>query len=147
MAWVVDTCVLIDVLDEDPAFGISSAQSLEDCMEAGLVVCPITYAELSPAFQGDRELQDEFLAAVGVDFQQDWTWADTLRTHAAWFDFVQRRRAGQLAKRPLADVLIGAFATRFEGLITRNSDDFASLFPALPLRVPGAPTTPDSEAP
>lgn len=42
MAWVVDTCVLIDVLDEDPTFGVVSAQTLEACAEAGLVICPMT---------------------------------------------------------------------------------------------------------
>ncbi len=136
MAWVVDTCVLIDVLDEDPTFGVVSAQTLEACAEAGLVICPMTYTELAPAFQADRSLQDEFLSGVGVDFRQDWTWADTLRAHEAWAEFVQRRRSGGLSKRPLADILIGAFAARFEGLITRNGDDFTPIFPTLRLRVP-----------
>jgi len=36
-------------------------------------------------------------------------------------------------KRPVADVLIGGFALRFDGLITRNTDDFRKLFPALRL--------------
>lgn len=136
MAWVVDTCVLIDVLVEDPQFGLSSAQILEACLEEGLIICPMTYAELSPALQGDRALQDEFLAGVGVDFRQDWVWADTLRAHQAWNEFIRRRRSGQLPRRPLADVLIGAFATRFQGLITRNPEDFTKLFPSLPLRIP-----------
>ena len=136
MAWVVDTCVLIDVLVEDPQFGLSSAQILDACFEEGLLICPMTYAELSPALQGDRALQDEFLAGVGVDFRQDWVWADTLRAHQAWNEFIRRRRSGQLPRRPLADVLIGAFATRFQGLITRNPEDFTKLFPSLPLRVP-----------
>ena len=136
MAWVVDTCVLIDVLVEDPEFGYPSAQVLEACLEEGLVICPMTYAELSPALQGNQALQDEFLAGVGVDFRQDWVWADTLRAHQAWNDFIRRKRSGQLPGRPLADVLIGAFATRFQGLITRNPEDFRKLFPSLPLRVP-----------
>lgn len=138
MAWVVDTCVLIDVLEEDQVFGRLSASTLDECLEDGLVICPMTYAELSPAFLGDRALQDEFLGAVGVGFRQEWTWADTLRAHQVWNEFIQRRRAGNLPKRPLADILIGSFATRFQGLITRNPDDFVSLFPSLDLRVPAA---------
>src|SRR5215204_3444511 len=47
MAWVVDTCVLIDVLEEDPSFGFLSAEILEESLEEGLVICPMTYAELS----------------------------------------------------------------------------------------------------
>lgn len=136
MPWVIDTCVLLDVLMEDPTFGPSSAQILEMCLEESLVICPMTYAELSPAFQGNRALQDEFLAGVGVSFRQDWIWADTLRAHQAWNEFVRRKRSGQLPRRPLADVLIGAFASRFRGLITRNPEDFTKLFPSLPLRIP-----------
>jgi len=133
MAWVVDTCMLIDVLENDPQFGRTSALTLDSFAASGLVACPVTYAELAPAFQGDAALQDEFLDGVGIDFSQDWTWADTLYAHAAWHRFVQQRRARALPRRPLADILIGAFASRFQGLITRNVTEFASLFPDLEL--------------
>jgi len=136
MAWVIDTCVLIDVLEEDPKFGEPSAEILESLLEEGLVICPMTYVELSPAFQGDRAFQDEFLTEVGVDFRQDWIQEDTLRAHQAWHQFIEQKRSGQIPKRPLADILIGAFATRYQGLITRNPGDFARLFPSLTLRVP-----------
>jgi predicted nucleic acid-binding protein len=133
MAWVVDTCMLIDVLDNDPRFGRTSALALDSYAAAGLVACPITYAELAPAFQGDTALQDEFLHGIGIDFLQDWTWADTVQAHAAWHRFVQQRRIRALPRRPLADILIGAFASRYQGLITRNAAEFASLFPDLDL--------------
>lgn len=136
MAWVVDTCVLLDVLEDDPEFGRSSAVTLDAHVEEGLIVCPVTYAELAPAFQGDRSLQDEFLGGIGLDYRQDWSWEDTLRAHEAWNTFVQRKRAGLLPKRPLADILIGAFAVRHQGLITRNPDDFKPIFPGLTLRGP-----------
>ena len=136
MAWVVDTCVLLDVLEDDPEFGRSSALTLDAHVEDGLIVCPVTYAELAPAFQGDRTLQDEFLGGVGLEYRQDWLWEDTLRAHEAWNTFVQRKRSGQLPKRPLADILIGAFAVRHQGLITRNPDDFKPVFPGLVLRGP-----------
>jgi predicted nucleic acid-binding protein len=134
MAWVIDTCMLLDVLEDDPKFGESSAFTLDAHAEHGLVVCPVSYAELAPAFQGDRSLQDEFLGGIGVTYRQDWLWEDTLRAHEAWNDFVQRKRAGRLPKRPLADILIGAFSLRYQGLITRNPDDFRSVFPGLTLR-------------
>lgn len=136
MAWVVDTCMLIDVLEDDPEFGQSSAFTLDAHLEEGLVVCPVTYAELSPAFQGDRSLQDEFLGGIGVDYRESWVWEDTLRAHEAWNFFIQRKRSGKLPKRPLADILIGAFAVRHQGLITRNPTDFAPVFHDLILRGP-----------
>jgi predicted nucleic acid-binding protein len=138
MAWVVDTCVLIDVLEDDPLFGRNSALTLEAHATDGLMVCPISFAELAPAFEGNPGLQEEFLAGIGADYKQDWTWDDTLRAHEAWNAFVQRRRSGVLPKRPLADILIGAFASRHQGLITRNPDDFVKVFPDLPVRVPSA---------
>lgn len=131
--WVVDTCVLVDVLEDDPEFGRLSADSLARHLDQGLVVSPITYAELSPAFGGSRALQDEFLGGVGAGWKEPWTAADTLEAHRAWGAHIARRRAGAAPKRPIADVLIGAFATRFMGLITRNPKDFRQHFPRLRL--------------
>jgi predicted nucleic acid-binding protein len=138
MAWVVDTCMLIDVLDDDPQFGRSSALTLDSYTGDGLVVCPLTYAELAPAFRGNAALQDEFLRGVGVDFRQDWTWADTLLAYEAWHRFIARRRSRSLPRRPLAEVLIGAFASRYQGLITRSASDFDSIFPDLHLGGPAS---------
>ena len=36
-------------------------------------------------------------------------------------------------KRPIADILTGAFASRFDGLLSRNPADFESNFPSLNL--------------
>lgn len=136
MAWIVDTCILLDVLEDDPKFGRPSAVLLEELTEEGLTICPVSYAEMAPAFEGDSALQEEFLTGVGVNFRQDWLWEDTLRAHEAWHDFIRRKRSGLVPKRPLADVLIGAFASRHQGLITRNPSDFTPLFPGLAIREP-----------
>ena len=52
----------------------------------------------------------------------------------AWV--VDRRRRTQLAKRPIADVLIAAFAMRFQGIITRNLSDFQLIAPHLKIVAP-----------
>ena len=141
MAWVVDTCLLIDIFENDATFGIPSADLLALCLEEGLVVSPATYVELAPCFGGDLDLQNEFLGGVGVAYREAWTWEDSLRAHAAWHAYTLRRRSGQARKRPLADILIGAFAQRFSGLLTRNPDDFRTAFQDLPLRLPVLPTS------
>ena len=64
------------------------------------------------------------------------TLADTLATHEGWNRYVMAKRATRIPKRPLADVLIGAFASRFDGLLTRNESDFRPVFPALNITVP-----------
>lgn len=136
MAWVVDTAVLIDVLEHDPEFGARSAALLERRLDDGLVICPVTYAELAPAFEGNRSLQEEYLGGVGIDHAVDWRREDTLAAFTAWHAHVSRRRSGSEAKRPIADILIGAFALRFDGLVTRNSRDFRVAFPALTIEDP-----------
>lgn len=137
MSWVVDTCMVIDVLEEDPTFGRPSAVALDARSDQGLVLCPLSYVELAPAFMGRRSLQDEFLAGVGIA-DQPWTSSDTAASHAAWHRYVTARRRRAVGKRPLADVLIGAFAERFDGLLTRNESDFRALFPDLEILGPPA---------
>lgn len=134
MAWVVDACMVIDVLEDDPTFGAASAAVIDAHGPDGLVLCPVSYAELAPAFEGSRELQDEFLAGVGIDIEADWTREDTFEAHRAWYSYVRQRRGGAVGKRPLADLLIGAFAGRHQGLLTRNPTDFQPFFPELTLR-------------
>lgn len=57
MDWVVDTCVLLDILDEIPPFAEAAAEALDEKVEEGeLTVAPITYVELAPAFNGDRAM-------------------------------------------------------------------------------------------
>lgn len=133
MAWVVDTCLLIDVLEDDPEFGRSSARLLDDHAADGLVLCPVSYVELAPAFEGSRDLQEEFLSGVGVALTAGWEWRDTLAAHAGWHRLIRLERRGSTAKRPVADILIGAYARRFQGLLTRKPSDFRSSFPDLTL--------------
>src|SRR5690349_5145964 len=64
MAWVVDTSVLLDIYSADPVFAQASARCLAAHAADGLTLCPITYIELAPAFNGDSVLQEQFLAEV-----------------------------------------------------------------------------------
>jgi predicted nucleic acid-binding protein len=136
MPWVVDTCLLIDVAEADPAFGTASAALLDAKRPEGLTISPVTYAELAPVFDGDAAAQNEFLANLGVTWAEDWTLTDTLAAHSAWHRYVAGKRAGKIPKRPVADVLIGAFASLRDGLLTRNEPDFRVVFPALKLNKP-----------
>jgi predicted nucleic acid-binding protein len=134
MAWVVDTCIVLDVLIDDPEFGASSAQLLERYTKDGLIICPVTYVELAPAFKGQTSLQNEFLDNVGINYRAPWGWVETQAAHDAWHLFIQLRRTGALPKRPLSDILIGAFAYAHGGLLTRNEKDFKRIFKDLKIR-------------
>ena len=136
MTWVIDTCIVIDVLENDPSFGLQSATLLEQKLGDGLSICPVTFVELAPAFDGNWEQQEFFLEQAGIDFRDDWTSADTRTAHQAWHLHITARRSGMLPKRPIADVLIGAYASNRRGLITRNPADFRRNFPNLPILEP-----------
>ena len=136
MAWAVDTCLLIDVGLRDPNFERKSTDLIERHEAQGLVVCPVTFVELAPMFSGDQLNAEAFLDTFGVDCSEPWTEADTHMAFGAWHRWTRTRREQNLRRRPVADVLIGAFALRFDGLLTRNAADFKTLFPTLKLVEP-----------
>ena len=54
--WVVDTSVLLDIHSADAAFSQASAECLAKYCAEGLVISPVTYVELAPAFDGGKRL-------------------------------------------------------------------------------------------
>jgi predicted nucleic acid-binding protein len=125
MAWVVDTSVLLDIHSNDPNFGTRSGQCLMRYLPDGLVICPVSYIELAPAFSGDSSLQQAFLQEAGVDWLRPWTLVDTAASYQLWANHIAEKRAGRGSKRPVADILIEGFAQRFQGIITRNPKHFS----------------------
>ena len=139
MTWVVDTCVLLDILDDIQPFAEASADALDKKSEEGLLtVAPITYVELAPAFNGDRAMQDLFLRHVGVSVDFGGNEEAIFTAHKAWHEHIMRKRAGSEKKRPIADIMIGAYAMQRGGLITRNESDFRSLYPDLTIFNPSS---------
>ncbi len=136
MTWIVDTCIVLDIFENDPQFGKASAKLLERLLPDGLAISPVTMVELSAAFAGDLAEQKNFLDQAGVSHGEPWTVADTEAAHAAWNSYVLARRAQKIAKRPVADLLIGGHASNRQGLVTRNPDDFRRWFPRLKIREP-----------
>ena len=141
MTWVVDTCVLIDVLRGDKTFSAMSSMALQSKLDDVLTVAPITYVELSPEFNGDVAAQDAFLDAMWIQRDFNGSKEAVLLAHKAWHEHIMRKRAGSTRKRPIADVLIGAYAMQKGGLITRNEAEFRTLYPTLTIFNP-MPTMP-----
>lgn len=127
MSWVVDTSVLLDIRQNDPQFGPAAAECLVRYLPEGLIICPVTYIELAPEFAGNSALQEEFFQRVGVQWLESWTYQDTKNAFHLWADYVAKKRSSDASKRPVADVLIEAFAQRFQGLITRNTKHFSTV--------------------
>ena len=129
--WVVDTCIIIDITSGDGEFSTKSADAIDAKRAEGLVVAPITYVELAPSFRGDIAKQDSVLSGMGIEFDFAGNRQAVLAAHKAWFEHALRKRLGEAVKRPIADVLIGAYAVEKGGLITRNEADFKTLYPNL----------------
>ena len=136
MPWVVDSCVLLDVALKDPTFGLPSAMLLEKMRNDGLVVCPITLVEVTPQFGGDVNQVRIFLKRMGTNGEIPWLAADTENAAMGWVRYVTSKHHQQTVKRPIADLLIGGFACRFQGLITRNPGHFLPFFPHLRILQP-----------
>ena len=140
MTWVIDTCILIDVLKADPIFSRRSSQALQSKMDDVLAIAPITYVELAPAFRGDVKAQKDFLDALWIQHSFDGNRDAVLAAHRSWYEHILRKRSGAEDRRPVADVMIGAYALSKGGLITRNEVDFRRLYPSLeifnPIQMP-----------
>ena len=131
MTWVVDTCVIIDVLRGDETFSIRSSMALQSKLDDVLTIAPLTYVELAPEFNGDVEAQNAFLDGMWIHRDFNGSEEAVLLAHKAWSEHVLRKRNGVEKKRPIADIMIGAYAMQKGGLITRNESEFKTLYPNL----------------
>ena len=136
MSWLVDSCILIDIIDGDSDFSQASADLLDAYADSGLAISPVTAVELAPAFLGDAEREAVFLEEHGVEVSQRWDIVAQRAAQSAWAAHISAKRRGREPKRPVADILIGALALRHDGLITRNPDDFKRHFPSLRIETP-----------
>ena len=136
MSWLVDSCVLLDILDSDSSFAEASASIIDRLVQDGLFISPVSAIEIAPAFMGDSDRLNHFLWEIGVSISTCWDDAACRAAQSAWSRHIAAKRRGQAPKRPIADVLIGALALRHDGLITRNPADFKALFPSLRIVTP-----------
>ena len=139
MPWIVDSCVLLDVAIKDETWGVVSAKVLDSVLAEGLVVCPVSVVEIAPQFHGEVEEVLRFLAMMGVEDSSSWLDTDTRTAARAWSKYVSARHGhSPPPKRPVADLLIGAFAARFGQLVTRNPGHFQPWYPQLRILDPSA---------
>lgn len=136
MAWVVDTSIVLDIHTGDPIFEPASTACLQAHLADGLVICPISFVEVGPSFGGNSGATVIFLQSILISTSEMWTPADTELAHQFWHHYQAQRRQSSLSKRPVADVLIAAFAMRFQGIITRNEADFRAIAPQMTIVVP-----------
>ncbi len=133
MATLVDSNVLIDVLEEDSIWSARSAEVLEVVGAAApIVINQVIYAEVSVRYENTDELD--------LDLPLDLFQREQLPWHAAFLAgkaFAEYRRRGGRRRSPLPDFFIGAHAAVAEmRLLTRDAARYRSYFPTVELIVP-----------
>jgi predicted nucleic acid-binding protein len=128
-----DTNVLLDIATADAVWLAWSEGQLRAAIAQGpILLNPIIYAELSPAFATQSDLDGWLDASIFHRL--------TLPYAAGWLAaraFVKYRRAGGQKNSPLPDFYIGAHAEA-EGLCiaTRDAARYRTYFPSVKLITP-----------
>jgi hypothetical protein len=130
---LVDSNVILDILQEDPLWFQWSSDQLARCAEhAILVVNPIIYAEVSIGFNRVEELEEALPSEIFERRSLPWEAA-----FLAGKCFLAYRRAGGIRRSPLPDFFIGAHAlVQGMSLLTRDAARYRTYFKNLSLIVP-----------
>ena len=132
MSVLVDSNVLIDLIDRTSEWRVWSIEQVERLVDAGevLLINPIIYAEVSIPFTDPADV-DAMLALLereALPFEA---------AIAAGKAFQTYRRRGGARTAPLPDFFIGAHAlVRGHGLLTRDASRYRTYFPEVELIAP-----------
>lgn len=130
---LVDTNILVDVLENDPEWAAwSVAQLRAQSKVHRLVINPIIYSELSLTFSSVEDL-DEVLDGLKLPVLEMPRPALFLAGKA----FVQYRRSGGAKNNVLGDFFIGAHSAVSDlPLLTRDTRRYKNYFPTVKLVAP-----------
>ena len=130
---LVDSCVLIDVLADDPTWADWSLNQLERCSALGpLLINPLILAEISPRFERASDLEVALAGLPLVKAALPWDAA-----FLAGQAFKVYRQSQGLKTSPMPDFYIGAHALVGQlQLLTRDAARYRSYFPTLSLVAP-----------
>lgn len=127
---LVDTNILLDILEDDPVWYEWSLQQLQaQSLIHDLAVNPIIYSELSLAFHTVEE-QDRALQSMDLKYQE----LPRPALFLAGLAFVQYRRSGGQKNNVLPDFFIGAHAAvQGWSILTRDPRRYRNYFPSVRL--------------
>ena len=133
MSTLVDTSVLIDILDEDEEWLDWSASMLDRAARQGpLVINQLILAEASVTLDTVEELDEALPASYFVRESLPWDAA-----FLAGKAFVGYRRRGGTKRSPVPDFYIGAHAAvAGHTLLTRDPKRYQSYFPKIRIVAP-----------
>jgi predicted nucleic acid-binding protein len=128
-----DTNVLLDIATADPTWLAWSEMQFRTAAARGpILINPIIYAELAPAFASaaelDRWLDPAIFQRLPLPYSAGWLAAQA---------FLKYRRSGGAKTSPLPDFYIGAHAEiEKRTLVTRDAARYRTYFPNVSLIAP-----------
>ncbi|MFN0120323.1 MAG: type II toxin-antitoxin system VapC family toxin [Blastocatellia bacterium] len=128
-----DTNVLLDIATADPAWsGWPESQFRAYAAQGPVLINPIIYAELAPAFASqaalDKWLDPAIFTWLPLPYAAGWVAAQA---------FLRYRKAGGIKSTPLPDFYIGAHAETDQlCLVTRDVARYRTYFPKISLITP-----------
>lgn len=128
-----DTNVLLDIATADATWlGWSEGQLRAAAAQGAILINPIIYAELAPAFASqsdlDHWLDPAIFQRIPLPYAAGWLAAQA---------FLKYRRAGGTKNSPLPDFYIGAHAeVERLTLVTRDAPRYRTYFPNVALLTP-----------
>jgi len=131
---IVDTNVLVDVLEDDPEWADWSVVRMRELSKIHeIAINPVIYAELSLTFDAVDDLD-----AVVTDLELRFLEVPRPALFLAGKAFVRYRRQGGAKTNVLADFFIGAHAA-VTGcpILTRDTRRYQGYFPTVKLITPG----------
>ena len=130
---IVDTNVLVDVLQDDPQWADWSIGQLRAQSKVHeLIINPVIYAELSLMFEA-MEVLDATVERMELRFRE----LPRPSLFLAGKAFVRYRREGGSKHNVLPDFFIGAHAAVQRcGILTRDARRYRSYFPTVDLLTP-----------
>ncbi|MES1943265.1 PilT protein domain-containing protein [Salinisphaera sp. PC39] len=133
MTYLIDSDILLDVVQEDPEWFAWSADTLAEISEHGtMAINPIIYAEVSMGFERIEDMERVLPAS---DFRRLSLPPEAARM--AGERFMRYRRDGGKRRSPMPNFLVGAHAA-VAGLtlVTRDAGRFRTYFPSVTLVAP-----------
>ncbi|MBE1564281.1 type II toxin-antitoxin system VapC family toxin [Nonomuraea africana] len=130
---LIDTCVLLDVLMEDPTWADWSDDAIAQAKtEGSVIINPIIYAEVSVGFDRVENL-DDALPHTEIE-RVDLPYEAAFLAGKAYLTYKER---GGIKSSPLPDFYIGAHAAvESYRLLTRDVQRFRTYFPTIELVCP-----------
>ena len=132
---LVDTNVLLDVVENDPAWADWSQQQLDAAsMRGSICINPVIYAELSMAFARIEELES---VVTDGDFDVEEIPREALFLAGKVFLRYRQRSRGAVKRSVLPDFFVGAHAAVLGmSILTRDVTLYRAYFPTVKLIYP-----------